>query len=791
MNGHYKIQKRTAAAPLPLPETARPRPKRWLFRLLVLTLIPLALLIFAEEALRVLQYGYPTSFFEKAKVGGRSVLTENKYFGWRFFPHEMARTPHPLVLEPKKPANAFRIFVFGESSAMGDPEPAFGLTRLLEVLLRDRYPGRQFEVVNAAMMAINSHVVLPIARDCATREGDLWVIYLGNNEVIGPFGAGTGFGSQIPSRIVIKANLALKSLKIGQALEEVRLRLAKEKTKPQLWEGMEMFLAQQVAAEDPRLQPVYSHFRQNLEEIIGLGLESGASVIVSTVASNLKDCAPFGSAHKSALGEDQKETWEKLYQEGIRAEAAGTFPEAIAFYKPAAELDDHFAGLQFRLGRCHWELKRYAEARVHYQLARDFDTLRFRADSEENGIIREVGRRRQGPKVFLVDAEAELAKQSLQEIVGDNLFYEHVHFNFQGNYLLALSLAQQAAQVLSETGSRSQWLSASECAERLAYSTWNQLAIAREIRRRRQAAPFTQQLDHAERDQRWAQRVSELQAALTPEALRQAIQVNREAVGRSGADWMLHDNLGKLLEATGDSAGALAEWRKVIEQIPHYPTAHFQIGNLLDLQGKSAEAQSYLETAVRLKPDFVGAINSLGLALAGQGKSEEAFAHYARALQIKPDFAAAHVNWGLGLAAMQRLGEAESHFLEALRINPDDAFAHFNLGSVLVAEKQFGEAASHFARAVELKGDFTKARFSLATELARLGKPEEARSQLLEAVRLQPNFLEAHLTLGVSFFEESKATEARHHFQEVLRLSPTNAVAQQYLARLAGGKPPR
>ena len=92
---------------------------------------------------------------------------------------------------------------------------------------------------------------------------------------------------------------------------------------------------------------------------------------------------------------------------------------------------------------------------------------------------------------------------------------------------------------------------------------------------------------------------------------------------------------------------------------------------------------------------------------------------------------------------------------------------------------------------MELKGDFTKARFSLATELARLGKTEEARSQLLEAVRLQPNFLEAHLTLGVSFFEESKATEARHHFQEVLRLSSTNAVAQQYLARLAGGKPPR
>ena len=41
------------------------------------------------------------------------------------------------------------------------------------------------------MAAINSHVVLPIAKDAARYEPDLFVVYLGNNEVIGPFSVGS------------------------------------------------------------------------------------------------------------------------------------------------------------------------------------------------------------------------------------------------------------------------------------------------------------------------------------------------------------------------------------------------------------------------------------------------------------------------------------------------------------------------------------------------------------------------------------------------------------------------
>ena len=120
-----------------------------------------------ELGLRLFGCGYPTSFFLPTKIGGRAFQVTNDKFGFRFFPPALARTPLPLRMPVEKATNSYRIFLFGESAAQGDPDPSFGAGRYLEVLLRDRYPGIEFEVVCAAMTAINSHAVLPIARECA------------------------------------------------------------------------------------------------------------------------------------------------------------------------------------------------------------------------------------------------------------------------------------------------------------------------------------------------------------------------------------------------------------------------------------------------------------------------------------------------------------------------------------------------------------------------------------------------------------------------------------------------
>ena len=132
------------------------RPKRWLFRLLALTLAPLLFLGLVELALRLVGFGYPTPFFLAAQRGGQTVLVENAEFGRRFFPPALARAPLPMVLPRRKPTGVYRIFVMGGSASKGEPEPSIGFARILKVLLEARCEGQRFEIVNVAATAITT-----------------------------------------------------------------------------------------------------------------------------------------------------------------------------------------------------------------------------------------------------------------------------------------------------------------------------------------------------------------------------------------------------------------------------------------------------------------------------------------------------------------------------------------------------------------------------------------------------------------------------------------------------------
>jgi hypothetical protein len=238
------------------------RPRRWLFRLAALALAPLLFLVILEAALRLAGVGHPMSFFLPRQIDGKDCLIENERFGWRFFGPDMARAPFPLVFPKNKPADTIRIFVFGESAAFGDPQPEFGMGRVLQALLEGRYPGQHFEVINTAMTAINSHVILPIARDCAAQHGDFWVIYMGNNEVVGPYGSGTVFGPQAANLALVRAGLAFKATRIGQAFGGLVRHLSKRPVNQSEWGGMSMFLRNHVRQDDPRMATVYASFER-------------------------------------------------------------------------------------------------------------------------------------------------------------------------------------------------------------------------------------------------------------------------------------------------------------------------------------------------------------------------------------------------------------------------------------------------------------------------------------------------------------------------------------------------
>src|SRR5580704_11019229 len=130
--------------------------KRSLFRWVVALVVPVVFLLAVELALRLLGWGYSTHFFVPSETGLPGLYAENQKFGWSFFPKRLARAPDPIRLSKIKPPGTYRIFVFGESAALGDPEPAYGFARILRELLEERCPGTKFEIINVAMTAISS-----------------------------------------------------------------------------------------------------------------------------------------------------------------------------------------------------------------------------------------------------------------------------------------------------------------------------------------------------------------------------------------------------------------------------------------------------------------------------------------------------------------------------------------------------------------------------------------------------------------------------------------------------------
>jgi hypothetical protein len=199
------------------------------------------LLGLVEIGLRIGGYGNPTTAMVKAEIGGRSVWQDNQRFSWQFFPWQIARIATPYVFDDKKTTNACRIFILGASAAQGTPDPTFAFGRILETMLRESYPGVKFEVINTAIVAINSHVVRRIAMDCAKHQPDLFVVYLGNNEVVGPFGTGTVFTPLSGNLKLIRFGIAFKATRIGQLLSNTTGQLAAGGG-PAVWAGMEMFL---------------------------------------------------------------------------------------------------------------------------------------------------------------------------------------------------------------------------------------------------------------------------------------------------------------------------------------------------------------------------------------------------------------------------------------------------------------------------------------------------------------------------------------------------------------------
>ena len=239
--------------------------------------------------------------------------------------------------------------------------------------------------------------------------------------------------------------------------------------------------------------------------------------------------------------------------------------------------------------------------------ARDLDVLRFRADSRINAIVREVAAAQGAADVRFADAERALAESdpAAAGVAGEDLFYEHVHLTFEGNYVLARAVLGQVAAALPQlAGKHGAVPSRQRCAELLVLTPGDEYQAAAVVVNITSRPPFTNQLDHALRQAAARRHRDDLhRRALSPQAVQSARKAYEAALAESPGNWELHYHFGALA----------LEW------------------------GQPKLAEEHLRIATEKVPWDARTHNLLGSALAGQGRFDEAVAQYRKALEISPD----------------------------------------------------------------------------------------------------------------------------------------------------------
>jgi tetratricopeptide (TPR) repeat protein len=305
----------------------------------------------------------------------------------------------------------------------------------------------------------------------------------------------------------------------------------------------------------------------------------------------------------------------------------------------------------------------------HFVLARDFDTLRFRADTKLNDLIRAAAAGRTGGNTVCRFGKGAGAGES-QRYSWEEFLYEHVHLNFSGNYRLGLAIAKQVFDALPQKLKEGPTLrrvgsQKTECGGRLAWTGWDRCRTTKSVllsstsRRLRHNATTRSATNVCGSNSKSFYRTETGRAA-------PGVTEYRQALSFSPQDWVLQRNLAHLQRNIGDPAGAEVSMRKAVALLPHDPMGHLELGLLLVQSDRAEEAIAEFEVILRSNPGSIAALNGLALALSQLGRQSEAINKLETALKLKPHSADTQLNLGTTLDAVGRKEEAEEHLRQAV-----------------------------------------------------------------------------------------------------------------------------
>jgi tetratricopeptide (TPR) repeat protein len=673
------------------------------------------------------------------------------------------------------------VVVLGESAAQGIPVPTFGFATLLRAQLRACYPDKNIEVLNTGIVAINSHVVDRVAHDLAAIQPDAFVVYMGNNEVVGPYGPGCTYLPETPPRAVIRASVFVRSTRVGQAVSWLLAKLASHRAPVAEWGGMAMFVQNAVRGDDPRLEAVYRNYEANLRDIVSVAKGAGAKVLLCTMVSNLKDCPPLLSVHRPGLSPDQLKQWEAAFAEGRLEWKLGNYPKAAPALQAAEQVDPSYADVPYMLGDIALKNGSVDQARQKFVAAEHWDALRFRADPRINEIIRRVAAEG-GPEVHLLDSARQMGSDpgSTGPIAGREILFEHVHFDWPGNVLLARTMAKELAGFFAPGRPVDSWLLDSDrVAADVAYTPHERLPLLLRIEVLVRKPPFSNQLTYVEDEARLAREIAAAGASSrSPANLARASIVANAAIAKDPNNPLLAGILEGIDLDLGDLPGALGQATRAQMLLPKDVALDADVASILQRLGKGDQAEQILLQADRSGAD----LDLLAPAYADFFSREK---RYSDALQF------------IDQALLKHKGDRRLQLVRAsvLRVSGYFLDARNAYQAILMADPSNEDALEGLVAALDASGE-TAIRDEMVLHFERLQQRNQANN--LRALRLhekanemlgqksdEPGAIRAmiaaersgpvtstfELTLALKLYRAERMTEMMDHLAEARLLS--------------------
>ena len=419
------------------PKPASPQPplargkRRWFVAVMIC--LPFVLLLAVEGGLRLFGFGgYDPTLRKAGEVAGGSLIISDQAGAISYFYANRSRPGYNEQYDflAPKPKNVFRIFIVGESSAKGYPEPrCLASSAFLKKMLGDAWPDRKVEVINLGTTAVASFPVLGMMTEALAFEPDLIIIHTGHNEFFGAYGVGSisRGGAGVAS---LKAIRWVRSLAIVQVASKWIGSDDPQKGKTL----MEIMAARSYTApEDPLRQAAAGNLGANLGEMLDRCRAHGVPAIVCTMPSNERDLHPVGEDRLDALSAEQQKRFATLLDEG---EALLTSEPATATAKLTAAISifSNHAGAHFLQGRAFYSLGRTNEAQQEFDTARSLDSMPWRTTRLQQNAIRSTAAARHG---MLCDLESLFRAHSPGGCIGWELLDDHVHPTLRGQALMA------------------------------------------------------------------------------------------------------------------------------------------------------------------------------------------------------------------------------------------------------------------------------------------------------------------------------------------------------------------